>query len=754
MDLKIRLNKEAVTLKIIPENNIKSFRIIDKAEADKYGEAEYQLMEGCAYEYKIEGQEHKTKYILSENTGSGIIKPSKIDRSRGRITPGNFVGTLTINLIKRTGNNEKLAKQIPFEVRSIKHSYRQEYQKMLEDITDFCTELLMKYNSPVTQKFQTDFNRDPKILYQQFAFVKSIITSDVFDNAIHRIINSPVTKWKIEERHKDIRRIKKINSSVLRQIMSKTNRIKIENIAPFSRKIDTLPVKIKTSEKVDTNDTVENQFIKHALSIFYNFSANIKNKMKKGTKEYKESVFLENKLGQILNRSFFKSISDPQIIPLNNPVLQRKDGYREVLQIWLKFDLASKLVWEGGGDDVYSAGKRDVASLYEYWIFFKLLNLLSNIFSLKTEKINNLIQPTKNGLGLKLKAGKHTVIRGVYESGVRDLKVEFHYNKTFSGGKKYPASGSWTSGMRPDYTLSIWPSYFEKNEAEEQELIVHIHFDSKYRIKNIKEIMNNNTFKNNHKGENFKREDLIKMHAYKDAIRRTGGAYILYPGDENKTFKGFHEIIPGLGAFALRPSIKNDGSNELKKFILKVVEHFLNRASKRERVSYHRFDIYKKTDTKNVKGTLPEFYNQKRSKPPDEESVLIAGCKNQKQYKWIKRNGLYNFRSGSDRGSLRLENLIADASYILIHKPGNLITGDIWEIIRKGPRIFSREKLISLGYPNPSSDFYLVYEVNKITDDRFGDTEWDIRKLQKYKSGRASLIPFAVTLSNLMQVVS
>ena len=104
MDLKIRLNKEEVTLEIIPENNIKSFRIIDKAEADKYGEAEYQLMEGCAYEYKIEGQEHKTKYILSENTGSGIIKPSKIDRSRGRITPGNFVGTLTINLIKRTGN--------------------------------------------------------------------------------------------------------------------------------------------------------------------------------------------------------------------------------------------------------------------------------------------------------------------------------------------------------------------------------------------------------------------------------------------------------------------------------------------------------------------------------------------------------------------------------------------------------------------------------------------------------------------------
>ena len=44
------------------------------------------------------------------------------------------------------------------------------------------------------------------------------------------------------------------------------------------------------------------------------------------------------------------------------------------------------------------------------------------------------------------------------------------------------------------------------------------------------------------------------MHAYKDAIRRTGGAYILYPGTDNQNpLKGFHEIIPGLGAFAIRP---------------------------------------------------------------------------------------------------------------------------------------------------------------------------------------------------------
>ena len=30
-----------------------------------------------------------------------------------------------------------------------------------------------------------------------------------------------------------------------------------------------------------------------------------------------------------------------------------------------------------------------------------------------------------------------------------------------------------------------------------------------------------------------RREDLLKMHAYRDAIRRTAGAYVLFPGNES-----------------------------------------------------------------------------------------------------------------------------------------------------------------------------------------------------------------------------
>ena len=45
------------------------------------------------------------------------------------------------------------------------------------------------------------------------------------------------------------------------------------------------------------------------------------------------------------------------------------------------------------------------------------------------------------------------------------------------------------------------------------------------------------------------------MHAYRDAVRRTAGAYVLYPGKpgDGQKFAGFHEVLPGLGAFAIRP---------------------------------------------------------------------------------------------------------------------------------------------------------------------------------------------------------
>ena len=62
-------------------------------------------------------------------------------------------------------------------------------------------------------------------------------------------------------------------------------------------------------------------------------------------------------------------------MPTGSVVLQRREGYREVLKKWLQFQAGTQLVWKNG-EDVYAANQRKMSALYEYWCFFRLLKVV------------------------------------------------------------------------------------------------------------------------------------------------------------------------------------------------------------------------------------------------------------------------------------------------------------------------------------------------------------------------------------------
>ena len=410
------LDGSKIGLDVYPESaDPDSIDVIPGSEAEENGEAEFQLKEECTYEYQLPDG-------LLLDGDSRIVRPFKMNPSSGRLTPGIFVGTLKLDIIDDT-TLEKEA-EVALEVRSTKTSYRMDYRNMLEYITDKCTDLLMQYSSPAAQSFQTDFSEDTQTLYQRFAFIKSILDTDEFQNALQRIIHSPVTAWVSYHEESDIRSAKRMDRSAIRQFASRKNRIKLPAGHPFSSVMESIPASIIIAKKKDTPDTPENRFIKHALEEFNYFCACLRAKFDPDSRAYKEALHLEEILEGFLSHSVFKEISRPVTLPLNSPVLQRKEGYREVLKVWLMFDLAAKLVWKGG-EDVYEAGKRDVAVLYEYWLFFRLLELCESIFDIKTAPVEELIEPTRDGLSLKLKAGKHIPLQGTYVSGGRRLNETF-----------------------------------------------------------------------------------------------------------------------------------------------------------------------------------------------------------------------------------------------------------------------------------------------------------------------------------------
>src|SRR5699024_4576905 len=109
----------------------------------------------------------------------------------GRIAPNIYVGTLEIPVL--TKGNERCGR-VRLEVQSVKSDYRSDYRRMLESITEKYTDLLLQAGAPVSHHVDVDYEKDSRTLYQRFAFVKSVIQTDEFAEAVHRIVSSPVMR--------------------------------------------------------------------------------------------------------------------------------------------------------------------------------------------------------------------------------------------------------------------------------------------------------------------------------------------------------------------------------------------------------------------------------------------------------------------------------------------------------------------------------------------------------------------------------
>lgn len=675
------------------------------------GESAYHLLEGARYQYEFIGNGGRL-FQFAESTDIISFAPGDRHRNMGIIQTGIYVGILQLPVCELESGKEVV--KILLEIRSVKTDYETDYRQMLDDIAVYYTDLVLMQGSPVLQHLEVDNDCPATTLYQKYSFVRSIVDSDAFREAIHKIMLNPVRKWTETIIEKNIIGVRHLSRKNLRQLVSATNRMPLTqamcNAIPGG--LTHVPRHLDVDYKRDTIDNQENQFVKFALRTFYLFCVELRAKRNASDRLLAEVERTLNSITSYLETSFFRQISMPSHLNMNSPVLQRREGYREVLQAWLMFDLAAKLNWTGG-DNVYEAGKKNVATLYEYWLFFKLQELVGEFFHISLTDKAKMVKMDEDGINLNVKQGRMNVLRGKSVSSMRELNVSFYYNRTFS---KVPndqnpihKAGSWTMPMRPDYTLSIWAGTITEEEAEQQELIVHIHFDAKYRLNRIVldddtagqniDLLSKELTEEKHEQEMgvYKRADLLKMHAYKDAIRRTSGAYVLYPGTENKELKGFHEIIPGLGAFSIRPGHWSEDSYYLKVFLSEVKAHMLDRASNREKLSFYQYDVHREPEHNVVMESMPEPIGENRNFLPDQTKVLVGYYKSSEHLAWILSERMYNVRAGYSNGAIVLDDNFVNARYLLLHhnhKPIHFV-----RIKKNSLKVFTRDQLRKKGYP-------------------------------------------------------
>lgn len=575
-------------------------------EGDVFGEADaagefLPLKEGCFYHYSLSDSKARLSKL------SAFVRKDK-SASHGSIAPGTAVGYGRLYLDGAESPELSLGVEVASEV----VSYKTDYQDLLRQLTEDIADLQMQCSSSVKGLVRPDMNTESKNDVQRFFFLLGLVGNSEFEAALRQIVGRPHVLLTEEECEADMRRMSRLGRNELRQVTSASRRIDLpRHLRGRYSGLTTIPERILTTRRIESTDTQENRFVKYVLCFFLERLQAFKrllSEKKKDNSAMTVEVDIEaaiHMLSRWSGHEFFKGVGPLVNMPTGSVVLQRREGYREILKKWLQYHAGTQLVWEHG-EDVYGANQRQMSALYEYWCFFRLLKIVAGIFGVKTSEIaNKMIGTGSDGLSLKLKAGNTITLDGTFDSGrtgarYRRLAVEFSYNRSFSAkGKKM----SWTLPMRPDYTVAFRPMGMKVGEAIENDLVTYVHFDAKYKSADLVSSlaqMGSDTEGDVSQEEDarvkrdVKRVDILKMHAYRDAIRRTGGAYVLFPGQnvsEAKIGRENVEIIPGLGAFVMSPS--HDSSEAIKGFLLSVARHLCDRITRWENYTYSAYEIYK-----------------------------------------------------------------------------------------------------------------------------------------------------------------
>jgi predicted component of viral defense system (DUF524 family) len=216
----------------------------------------------------------------------------------------------------------------------------------------------------------------------------------------------------------------------------------------------------------------------------------------------------------------FAAVGELRRIPTSSRVLLRREGYRQLLQLWRLFHLARRPFF---GALQQAIDLRTVDVLYEVWCFFALVDKIKAAFGIKP--VLELRVSDEHGLQWESRA----------RFGAAGTLV---YNRTHR---------EWSVSLRPDF---LWLRAGKPEVA----------LDAKFRLDRPDwEAEDDGT-----PVARVKLDDLYKMHTYRDALGLRA-AVVVYPGDVEKFLRfnqrqalpTLHELlvddVNGIGAIPLRP---------------------------------------------------------------------------------------------------------------------------------------------------------------------------------------------------------
>lgn len=512
------------------------------------------LLEESAYQIRIKRHSHmldnekELQYLM--NYGNTLKCSRSLFDDDGQdicyysFYSKGYVGTCYFNIFQKG-----IEYRIPFEIRSKKLTYLSDYPAMLEEVADFYTSVLLQSNSPVYSQYALSENNSVSI-YEDYVILEHIFTKMDLVGLIGLLNSERKTKLSTHHNEVPIGCASYIDPNAFEQTIIK---------GMYSQDCQSNNQFVIETTYYDDEDIPENQLIKDLLERIMDELLFLKTTIEKT--DSMKGTFIEKRINKMVDETcglistpWLKNISRLTAIPYNSSTLQKKHGYKELFLMYQILGLGTKIP-SSSLDKMLEGHNKKIYQIYEYWcyiILYKCLKKISEnhpsyplILSNNTWEVDPKKQDNLNFL----------ISHKGYEVSVKLL-----YNKKFRKTDSNSYS-SYSLPLRPDYTLVIT---LPQSLGSSMHII---NFDAKYKVKNMVD--------QEREDETITSDcwayDIYKMHTYRDALLKSHGSYIFYPGRKQHHYEkdGQNTVIPSVGAIPLNPG--KSEYPELEKLIRSVI---------------------------------------------------------------------------------------------------------------------------------------------------------------------------------------
>ncbi|WP_297063390.1 DUF2357 domain-containing protein [Thermococcus sp.] len=475
-------------------------------------------------DYYVEGENNSLKTVLINGKPARMLKNGLFV-----VSFGNFIGLSKLVLLFEGGKTTK----VPVEVLSLKVSRM--YPELLSSFEGYGIERLsrlqnafvgtltgeiLRYSSSIPFQLEspTGFStlESDEPINELFAYHFLRSNGERIVEAFETVLRRMKRKLVVEGEWMRIDEVDEITPETLLSIVQHP-----KYLAPAGEGVliaDYLngytPTRVLGYRKYESFDTPENRFAKYFLNLLIEWSERVLEAF--GGERDADIERIQELLGElefIRSNGLWEDIGEMTFFPYTSQTLLKGDGYRELLELYREF--TSHLPFF---EELQRAiDNKDIAKLYEYWAFFRLVDELGEILGKKELKIH------------VLPAGELSEKGNVYAEF--DNGWRLYYNKRLT-----PRRWSYSVTLRPDFSL------FNGNPSKKSTELIGV-FDAKFKLEVVDEPKEIEKFdeetetaeKTGNYGTWAKLEDVYKMHTYRDAL---GGrfAVVVYPGKKSLFF--------------------------------------------------------------------------------------------------------------------------------------------------------------------------------------------------------------------------